>query len=312
MKFSPEGRGSVKRVFRDATKAWIESPGAIDWLADGSFLWFSERDGWKHLYHYGSDGNLKTQLTKGNWEVRALEHVDAKDGWIYFTATRDNPVGANLYRVKPGGSIERLTQSQGSNSATMSPGGRYFISSWSDIRTPGHTRLYAADGRLVRTLDSNPAYDNKRLRFGPRERFKIPTKDGFQLEAELVLPPDLDTGKKHPVWFMTYGGPHAPTVSDAWAGGRMYDQALASEGFIAFRMDPRPASGKGANSAWTAYKHLGVQELEDITTAINWLKEKPYVDGSRIGMAGHSYGGYITAYAMTHSDLFAAGIAGAP
>ena len=77
-------------------------------------------------------------------------------------------------------------------------------------------------------------------------------------------------------------------------------------------MDPRPASGKGAASAWTAYKHLGVQELEDIKTAINWLKQKPYVDGSRIGMAGHSYGGYITAYAMTHSDLFAAGIAGAP
>ena len=141
---------------------------------------------------------------------------------------------------------------------------------------------------------------------------KIPTKDGFILEAELVLPPDLDTSKKHPVWFMTYGGPHAPTVSDSWAGGRMYDQALASEGFIAFRMDPRPASGKGATSAWTAYKHLGVQELEDIKTAINWLKQKPYVDGSRIGMAGHSYGGYITAYAMTHSDLFAAGIAGAP
>ena len=77
-------------------------------------------------------------------------------------------------------------------------------------------------------------------------------------------------------------------------------------------MDPRPASGKGASSAWTAYKHLGVQELEDIKTAINWLKQKPYVDGARIGMAGHSYGGYITAYAMTHSDLFAAGIAGAP
>ena len=164
----------------------------------------------------------------------------------------------------------------------------------------------------MRTLDSNPSHELKRMRFGPRERVKIPTKDGFILEAELVLPPDLDPSKKHPVWFMTYGGPHAPTVSDSWAGGRMYDQALASEGFIAFRMDPRPASGKGANSAWTAYKHLGVQELEDIKTAINWLKQRSYVDGARIGMAGHSYGGYITAYAMTHSDLFAAGIAGAP
>jgi dipeptidyl-peptidase 4 len=313
VKVSRDARGTVKRVFRDSTKAWIESPGPIHWLADGSFLWLSERDGWKHLYHYNADGTLKRQLTSGSWEIRGLENVDSKNGWAYFTATRDNPVASNLYRVKlADGSIERLTQGDGSHTASMSAHGGYFVTSWSDIRNPGHTRLYAADGRLVRTLDSNPSYENKRLRFGPRERFKIPTKDGFLLEAELVLPPDLDSSKKYPVWFMTYGGPHAPTVSDSWAGGRMYDQALASEGFIAFRMDPRPASGKGAVSAWTAYKHMGVQELEDIKTAINWLKERSYVDGSRIGMAGHSYGGYITAYAMTHSDLFAAGIAGAP
>ena len=132
------------------------------------------------------------------------------------------------------------------------------------------------------------------------------------LEAELILPPDLDAAKKYPVWFKTYAGPHAPTVSDSWGGGRMWDQALAHEGFVVFLMDPRSASGKGAISAWSAYKHLGVQELEDIKDAINWLKQKPYVDGSRIGMAGHSYGGYMTSYAMTHCDLFAAGIAGAP
>jgi dipeptidyl-peptidase 4 len=95
-------------------------------------------------------------------------------------------------------------------------------------------------------------------------------------------------------------------------GGRLWDQALASEGFIVFHLDPRTASGKGAVSAWKAYKRLGVQELEDIKDGIAWLKQRPYVDGSRIGMAGHSYGGYMTSYAMTHSDLFAAGIAGAP
>jgi dipeptidyl-peptidase-4 len=150
------------------------------------------------------------------------------------------------------------------------------------------------------------------LRFGPRERLQIPARDGFLLEAELILPPDLDTSKKYPVWFKTYAGPHTSTVSDSWGGGRMWDHALAREGFVVFLMDPRSASGKGAVSAWSAYKHLGVQELEDIKDAINWLKQKPYVDGSRIGMAGHSYGGYMTSYAMTHCDLFAAGIAGAP
>jgi dipeptidyl-peptidase-4 len=92
----------------------------------------------------------------------------------------------------------------------------------------------------------------------------------------------------------------------------MQDHAMAHEGMVIFHMDPRSASGKGATSTWTAYKHLGVQEVKDIEDAIKWLKQKPYVDGSRIGMSGHSYGGYITSYAMTHTDLFAAGIAGAP
>jgi dipeptidyl aminopeptidase/acylaminoacyl peptidase len=305
-------RATAARVFRDSTKAWIESPGRIHWLDDGSFLWLSERDGWKHLYHYDARGGLKAPLTSGPWEVRAVEHVDPKGGWIYFTGTRDNPVATNLYRTRPGGSLERITQTAGSHDVTMSPDGKLFLSSWSDIRTPAQTRLFGADGHLVRVVDSNPSYELKRLRFGPRERLHIPAPDGFVLEAELILPPDLDTTRKYPVWFMTYGGPHAPVVSDSWVGGRMWDQALAREGFIIFHMDPRSASGKGANSAWKAYKHLGVQEVEDIKTAINWLKRRPYIDGSRIGMAGHSYGGYITSYAMTHCDLFAAGIAGAP
>jgi dipeptidyl-peptidase 4 len=312
VKVTPGDTGPVKRVFRDLTKAWIESPGPIRWLDDKSFLWVSERDGYKHLYHYNADGTLKAQLTKGPWEVRQVEHLDPKSGTIYLSGTHDDPVASNLYKLELDGKLERITQSTGAHDVTMSPDGKLFLSSWSDIQTPPKSRLFAADGKLVRTIDSNPSYETKRLKFGPRERLQIAAKDGFLLEAELVLPPDLDTSKKHPVWFMTYAGPHAPTVSDSWAGGRMYDQALAAEGFIVFRMDPRSASGKGAISAWQAYKHLGIQELEDIKTAINWLKQKSYVDGARIGMAGHSYGGYITAYAMTHSDLFAAGIAGAP
>ncbi len=313
VKFTPgDEKGSVKRLFRDQTKAWIESPGPVHWLGDGTFLWLSERDGWKHLYHYDAAGKQKAQLTSGAWEVRGLEYVDPKNGWIYFSGTRDNPMATNFYRARPGGPVERLTQSDGSHNVSMSTGGELFLSSWSDIKTPTRQRLYGADGRLVRTIDSNPSHELKRLRFGPRERLQIPAKDGFLLEAELILPPDLDTSKKYPVWFKTYAGPHAPTVSDSWGGGRMWDQALAQEGFVVFLMDPRSASGKGATAAWSAYKHLGVQELEDIKDGINWLKQKPYVDGSRIGMAGHSYGGYMTSYAMTHSDLFAAGIAGAP
>jgi dipeptidyl aminopeptidase/acylaminoacyl peptidase len=313
VKIAADGPGAKpNRLFRDSTKAWIADPDPITFFKDGTFLWTSERDGWKHLYHYSGDGTLKGRVTSGEWEVRSIAKVDPGTGWIYFTATRDNPVSPNLYRTKLDGQIERLTQGAGSYQVRVSPDARHYLASWSDLLTPTKLKLYAGDGKLVRIVDSNPVYRLREYRFGPHERVHVRTKDGFVLEGELVLPPDLDPGKKYPVWFMTYGGPQMPMTNDGWQGGRLWDQALAREGLIVFHLDPRSASGKGAMSAWKAYKHLGVQELEDIKEGIAWLKERPYVDGNRIGMSGHSYGGYMTSYAMTHSNLFAAGIAGAP
>jgi dipeptidyl aminopeptidase/acylaminoacyl peptidase len=321
VKVTPADEGDkapARRMFRDATKAYIDSPGPIHPYNDGTFLWISERDGWKHIYQYAADGTLKARVTSGPWEVRRIEHIDTGDGTILFTANRERPMATGLYRVKPGGPIEGLTPSAGTHTANVSPDGKLFLSSGSDIGTPDRIGLYSAEGKRVRTVDSNPSHELKRLKFGPVERFQIPARDGFALEAELILPPDMEPGKKYPVWFTTYGGPHAPYVTDGWAGtmgrdpGRMRDHAMAHEGLVIFHMDPRSASGKGAAPTWAAYRHLGVQETKDIEDAINWLKKKPYVDGSRIGMSGHSYGGYITSYAMTHTNLFAAGIAGAP
>ncbi|WP_337176479.1 DPP IV N-terminal domain-containing protein [Paludisphaera sp.] len=305
--------GSTPNVlFRDRTKAWISDPAEPRFLADGSFLWLSARDGWPHLYHHAADGSPKGRLTEGEWEVREIQHFDPQTGAVAFLGTKDAPMATQLYRARPGGPVERITSGTGSYQVNASPDGKLFLASRSDLETPARATLLEADGSPVRVVDSNPVHRIKEYRFGPRERVQIPARDGVVLEGEVILPPDLDPDVKHPVWFTTYGGPHAPVVVDTWAGGRAWDQALASEGFIVFRVDPRPASGKGLASAWTAYRKLGIQELEDIKDAIAWLKQRPYVDGDRIGMTGHSYGGYMTAFAMTHSDLFACGIAGAP
>ena len=305
----------VARLFRDTTKAWVESPGPIRVLKDGSFLFLSERDGWKHLYHYAADSSTCRQVTSGEWEISAVHLIGPDEKYAYITASKDDPIAPNAYRVTlADGTVERLTRAKGSHSVNFAPTGTMFVDTWSDIATAPQTALFIADGSPVRTLDPGSSRVQDEYEFGSRELVKIPARDGFLLEAELILPPGLDPNstEPHPAWFQTYGGPHAPTVSDAWNGGRTFEQALAGEGFISFRMDPRSASGKGAVSTWTAYKRLGVQELEDIADAIAWLKKKTYVDGARIGMSGHSYGGFMTAYAMTHSDLFAAGIAGAP
>ncbi|MBP7051326.1 MAG: DPP IV N-terminal domain-containing protein [Phycisphaerae bacterium] len=305
--------GHPKRLFRETTEAWVEPPSEMRFLANGSLLLTSERTGWKHLYLCDKDGQLKQSITDGQWEVRGVQHVDEEGGWVYFTGTRDSPIAEHLYRVSlEGGEVRRLTEAVGQHNGNISPNGKYFIDSWSDANTPTRVALRATDGATLRTLDTNPVYEREEYAFGDYEQFQIEMSDGFQVEASMVKPPDFDAGRKYPVWFTTYAGPHAPSISDAWQGGRTWDQMLAQMGAIVFHCDPRPASGKGACSAWTAYRQLGVQELKDIEEAIRWLAAQPYVDAERIGMSGYSYGGFMTAYALTHSKLFAGGIAGAP
>jgi dipeptidyl-peptidase-4 len=300
-------------LFRDKTKAWVDVPDEPKFLSDGSFLFFSERTGFKHLYLYDKDGKLKHAVTKGKWEARRLEHVDEKNDLIYVTGTRDSDIAENLYQVKlEGGGIKRLTKATASHRVNVSPDGKYFIDTWSNDSTPTKVALFGVDGKKIRMLDTNPVYERQEYQFGAYEQFQIETLDGFMLEASLIKPPDFKLYKKYPVWFTTYGGPHSPTIRNSWNGGRAPDQMLAQTGMLVFRCDPRSASGKGACSAWTAYKQLGIQELKDIEEAIEWLKDQPYVDDDRIGMSGHSYGGFMTAFALTHSKLFAGGIAGAP
>lgn len=310
----PADGGPATRLMRETTRAWVDAPPAPTFLKDGSFLLLSERTGWKHLYHFEKDGSLRRQVTDGAWEVRSIAKFLEDPGVVFFSGTKDSHIASNLYRVNLDGSgLVRLTPERGSHQASLSPGGKLLVDTWSTIEAPPRVVLRdAADGSLVRVLDTNPVRTLEEYVLVTPELVTIPTADGFELEGHVHLPPGLDESRRYPVWFQTYAGPHAPTVSDAWQGGRTWDQVLAQAGYIVFRSDPRSASGKGAVSAWTAYKRLGVPELEDIEAAIRWLSRRPYVDAGRIGMAGHSYGGFMTAFALTHSELFAAGIAGAP
>jgi dipeptidyl aminopeptidase/acylaminoacyl peptidase len=326
---SPAG-GPTKRLFRETTKAWVDDPGDATFLKDGSFLLASERTGWRHLYHFDKDGKLIGPVTSGDWEAQALHHVDEKNGWVYLSGTKDSPIGVNLYRCKlDGSSFERLTHTPGSHRiglttslsdrlagglppAGISPDGQLFIDVCTNFTAPTQVYLCQTDGTRARTLDTNPVYAREEYRWGKFEHAEVRLPDGFVLEGTLVRPPDFDPAKRYPVWFMTYGGPHAPMTRDAWDGGRVFDQALAGMGFVVFHCDPRSASGKGACSTWTAYRQLGVQELKDIEGALDWLCKNSWIDEKRIGMSGASYGGFMTCYALTHSKRFAAGVARAP
>jgi dipeptidyl aminopeptidase/acylaminoacyl peptidase len=310
---APRSGGTPARLFREKTRAWVDDPGAPHFLADGSFLLPSERDGWKHFYHFDKDGKLKAPLTTGPWEARTLRQVDEAAGWAYFSGTKDSPTASNLYRVKLDGSrLERLTEGEGDHDVILSPKASLFVDINSGHRAPPTAALYGTDGKRQRTLDSNPVYALEEYDLGTVEMVQIQTPDGFVLEGSLIKPPGFDAARRYPVWFTTYGGPHAPVVHDNWAGGHLNDHGLAALGFLVFHADPRSASGKGACSTWTAYRRLGEQELADVETAVRWLTAQPFADPARVGISGHSYGGFLTSYAMTHSKLFAAGIAGAP
>ncbi|HVK18814.1 MAG TPA: DPP IV N-terminal domain-containing protein, partial [Fimbriiglobus sp.] len=302
------------KLFRETTKAWVEDLGEPRFLKDGSFLIQSERTGWKHLYHYAADGKLIRPITEGEWEARSVERMDEEAGYIYFAGTKDGSTRSHLYRAKLDGSgVERVTPAGGTHAATLAPKGTLYVDRFSDEDTPPKSVLRAVGGEDVRTLDAGPPEKGQtRYKLGKSERVQVPMSDGFVLEGIVTYPPDFDPEKTYPVWIQTYAGPHAPTVRDGYRGGPSFEHALAGSGIVSFRVDPRSASGKGAASAWTAYRQLGVQELKDLEEAVDWICKNKWADAKRVGLSGHSYGGYMTAYALTHSKKFAAGIAGAP
>jgi len=305
--------GKTARLFRETTKAWVEpTDDNPRWLKDGSFLWRSERDGWLHLYHYSREGRLIKRVTEGRWEVRNLNAVDEQAGVVYFRGTEHSHIAEQVYRVGLDGSgLKRLSRSEGTHKASFSPNARYFVDFWSDVNTPTQVRLYDSDGALVRAVDENRVAALGQYRLGKAELMRVRTRDGFEMEAMMIRPPDFDPSKKYPVVEFTYSGPHAPQVKNAWGGSTyMWHQLLAQKGYIVWYCDNRTASGKGAEAAWASYKSFGPLELRDLEDGVAYLKTLPYVDGSRVALWGWSFGGYMTSYALTHSKTWKVGIAG--
>ena len=305
--------GKTTNLFRETSKAWVEAiDEGLHWLKDGSFLWLSDRSGWRHIYHYGADGKLIKQVTNGDWDVRSVDEVDEARGNIYFSGAEHSYIANHEYVVKLDGSgVSRLTMSEGNHRVSFNSSATLFIDNWNDVNTPTQVRLMDAAGKPVRVIDENKVETLSQYKLGKVEFVNVKTRDGFNMEAMMIKPPDFDPAKKYPVWSYTYSGPQAPQVRNAWgATTYMWHQMLAQKGYIIWVCDNRTASSKGAGSAWPLYKNFGELELRDLEDGFTWLKTQPYIDGSRIGIWGWSFGGYMTSYALTHSETFKIGIAG--
>ena len=308
----PTSGQEPKTLFRETTKAWVDVNGPAIWLKDGSLLWTSDRSGWKHLYRYKADGTLVGPVTRGEWDVRVVHGVDESGGWVYFTAAERSHIETDLYRVKLDGSGQtRLSQRAGTHRATFSPGFAGYIETWSDLHTPPHVRLHKADGTEVRTIHESRIPQLAEFRLSKPELLQVKTRDGFVMEAMLIRPANFDPSRKYPVMQFTYGGPGAASVRNGWGGlTSMYYQLLAQQGIAVWVCDNRLASGKGAQSQWASYKNVGELEVRDVEDGVTYLKNQPWVDATRIGIDGWSFGGFMVTYALTHSTSFAMGIGG--
>jgi dipeptidyl-peptidase 4 len=306
--------GRSRHLFRETTPTWVNVNGSPVWLEDGSFLWLSERSGFKHLYHYSGDGTLAGRVTEGRWAIRTLYGVDETRGAVYLAAGIDRHVDTHIYRVGlDGDGLIALSRTEGTHRANFSPSFSRYIDVWSDVTTPTQVRLHNADGTDIRVVEANPVPSLASYRLSAPQFVEVTARDGFVMDAMLITPPDFDPSRRYPVYQLTYAGPGTALVRNRWGGSTyMYHQLLARHGVIVWVLDNRSAGGKSAEAQWPVYGNLGELELRDLEDGVAWLARQPYADVSRLTLHGWSYGGFMTAYALTHSTSWAAGIVGAP
>jgi dipeptidyl-peptidase-4 len=303
--------GQVTVLFRETSPTWVNVLATPRWLADGSFLWESERTGHKHLYRYAADGKLIGAVTSGEWDVWNVEEVDEASKTVWFTGNKDGAAGSNVYRVGlDGQGLARLTQGRGTHEIEHSADKRYFIDRWSSLGEPPSVRVCKADGTILHELGKAEVPAVAEYGAGTWELLQVPARDGFLLDAALLKPSSFDPARSYPVFIPTYSGPDAPSVYDRWSSSTWH-QFLAQEGVLVFQVNVRSASRRGQRYIGACYKQLGVSELQDLEDAVAWLTKNPWADAKRVGISGWSYGGTMTAYALTHSKAFSLGIAGA-
>ncbi|MGE3163848.1 MAG: DPP IV N-terminal domain-containing protein [Planctomycetota bacterium] len=300
--------GRVASLVHESSPSWVNVLDAPHWLADGSFLWRSERTGFAHLYHYEASGELRRALTTGEWTVRRIVRVDETAGVVWCVGAQA-AIEQHLYRVDlAGGGATRITQEPGTHDVDLDAAGTLILDRFSSVTRPPQVRLLDRDGAVLRSfaaaeLDPGRAWAQPELH-------RVRARDGALLDALLIRPHDFDPGRAYPVWLSTYSGPASPSVMNRWQES-LWEQFLAQEGFLVLRANVRSASGESQRATATCYRRLGVQELEDLEDVVGWLCAHPWADASRVGITGWSYGGFMAAFALTHSTRFRLGVAGA-
>ncbi|MBL8756486.1 MAG: DPP IV N-terminal domain-containing protein [Planctomycetes bacterium] len=304
----------VATLLRENDPQWVEPEHGPTFLGDGRFLWWSSKDGHRHLWLHDADGAPLTQVTKGTFDVQALVGLAADGKGVWFEAADEDPRQRHLWFANFDGSeVRKVTRERGTHRATLSPDGTFAHVVWSNLETPPQARLVELANGTATPLPSGP--DPLAGTALPQQRmFTIKTDGDVVLFGPVALPPDLAAGQRCPVLLYVYGGPHVQQVTDQWLGGApLWLQALAAEGYVVCRLDNRGTPNRGIEFEQSVHRQLGVLEVQDQLKAVEWCKQQPFVDPARIGVHGWSYGGYMTLRLLLAAPTtFACGVSGAP
>lgn len=318
--------GSSKPILAETDKYWLNIADDLYFFSDNKrFLWSSERTGFRHYYLYDLSGKLLEQLTSGDWGIlgnsgfgpgsASRPSVDEARGFVYFLSNKDNVLDHQLYRLSVRDkSVTRITREPGDHDVIIAPDASAFVDTRSDAMTPPRQDLERINGSAIATINENSVPELAQYRLSPVQFVNVTANDGTKLYAQMIRPRDFDASRKYPVLFDVYGGPQIQNVRNAWGGvDFLWDESMAEKGYIIFTLDNRGSWGRGHAFETPIYHQLGKIELADQLAGVKYLKSLPYVDGSRIGIWGWSYGATMTLEALFNApDVFKVGVAVAP
>jgi dipeptidyl-peptidase 4 len=310
--------GATKVILNEKDKAYVDVTDNLTFLKDNSFIWTSEKEGYNHVYLYDKTGKLKNQITKGNWEVTAYYGLDEKTKTIFYQSVERGSINRDIFKIGLDGKNKvRLSQNLGTNSATFSPNFDLYINTFSSATVaPTYTLNSTKEGKLVKTIQDNTALQEKIKKYNlpTKEFFELTTEKGNKLNAWMIKPKDFDATKKYPVFMYQYSGPGSQEVANNWLDTNdMWFMMLSQNGYIVACVDGRGTGFKGATFKKCTQKDLGRLEVEDQIDAAKVIGNYAYVDKSRIGIFGWSYGGFMSSNCILKgADVFKMAIAVAP
>lgn len=314
--YDPATGDYIKTLFSEHNDKYIEPQWPMRFIPgrDKEFVWQTRRDGYTHLYRYNVDGKLLGQITRGEWEI--TDFLGFADGGktIVYSSTQLSPIDRVIASVSIDGRKTRiLTPQAGWHVGQLSSDGKYLLDTYESLKNPTENRLLSvATGKPIATLyqskDPEAGFINPEITFGT-----IKAADGVtDLHYRLLKPTNFDPAKKYPTIVYVYNGPHAQLVQNRFHAGCLgWDLYMATKGFVIFTVDGRGSAHRGAAFEQVIHRHLGKNEMADQMKGVDFLKSLPYVDADRIGVAGWSYGGFMTTNLMlTYPDVFKVGSAG--